>query len=99
MSKFINTLDLYNKIKEINNEYNLIDNNEDNKLNIKEFILKILNNNTYNENYNNLNNILDNYYEFISSNNIFNFNIKEHLKNQEYIVDITNKKIDEYNEL
>ena len=99
IKKFINTLDLYNKIKEINNEYNLIDDNENNKFKIKDFILKILNNNTYNENFNNLNNILDNYYNFISSNNIFNFDIKEYLKNQEYIIDITNKKIDEYNDL
>jgi E3 ubiquitin-protein ligase BRE1 len=97
-SKFINTLDLYNKIKDANYEYNINDNNENNN-NINKFILKILNDNKYNENYNNLNNIIENYNNFINSKEIFNFDIKEHMKNQEYIVDITNNKINEYNEL
>jgi hypothetical protein len=99
MTKFINTLDLYNKIKDINYEYDISNDNNNNEYKIKEFIYKLLNNNTYNENYSNLNNILDNYYSFINSNKNFNFDLKEHIKNQEQIVDITSNKINEYNDL
>ncbi len=97
LTGFVNTLDLYKKIKNINDEYQECDDNEENKL--KELINEVINNHKKNNgNINDLNNIINNYYNFISSKNIFNFDIKQHVKNQEYIMNITNKKIDEYND-
>ena len=97
LTKFVNTLDLYKNIKNINDEYQECENNDENKL--KNLINNVINNHkNNNNNIDNLNNIIDNYYNFINSKNIFNFDVKEHIKNQEYIMNITNKKIDEYNE-
>ena len=97
LTKFVNTLDLYKNIKNINDEYQECENNDENKL--KNLINNVINNHkNNNNNIDNLNNIIDNYYNFINSKNIFNFDVKEHIKNQEYIMNISNKKIDEYNE-
>jgi len=94
---FKNTLEIYNKIKNINDIEIMNENND--VYNFNNNILNIIKDYKNCENYNILNDIIEKYNEFINSKDIFNFDIKEHMKNQEYIVDITNKKIDEYNEL
>ncbi len=96
ITKFTNTLDLYKNIKNINDEYLECENNDEKKL--KKIINNVIKNHKNNNNIIILDDIVNNYYNFINSKNIFNFDVKEHIKNQEYIMDITNKKIDEYNE-
>ena len=100
LTKFVNTLDIYKKIKNINDEYQSCNNNDDEDKKLKLLINNIISNYKNNDdNINNLNEIINNYYDFINSKNIFNFDVKEHVKNQEYIMNETNKKIDEYSNM